>query len=252
MVSQPPYRILQVTDTHFAADPEFSVDGVNLRGALNAVFAQIRAEERPVDAILATGDLSEDASPESYVALRDALQTLETPVFCIPGNHDDPMIMERYLPGGWVVCTPQFELGAWQLHLLSTYLPGSPAGELGEAQRANLAAALASNAGKFALLAMHHPPLSIGSPWMDAMGCRDDEALQALVAAHSSVRGVLWGHAHQEFALARHGAMWWGTPSTGYQYKPAVSEYECDELPPGYRVIQLHADGSVFSEVIRI
>jgi len=39
-------------------------------------------------------------------------------------------------------------------------------------------------------------------------------------------------------------------PSTCVQFRPRAPRIEVDERPPGYRVIDLHADGSLASEVV--
>ena len=94
-----PLRLLQLTDTHLFADPGGILYGVNTRNSLTAVIAAIkRAGERP-DAILVTGDLSQDESTTSYQILRDMLAQLEAPVFVLPGNHDDPAALRARITG---------------------------------------------------------------------------------------------------------------------------------------------------------
>ena len=40
------------------------------------------------------------------------------------------------------------------------------------------------------------------------------------------------------------------TPATSMQFRPRSPTFETDERPPGYRVIDLQADGSIASEVV--
>ncbi len=244
-------RLLQISDTHFGCDPGFEFDGVNPRRSLACLIAQIRRQDPVVDAFLATGDLSHDASPESYLALRDALQPLETPVFCIPGNHDDPETMQRYLTGGWVACPEAVQLGDWHLLLLSTHLPGSQGGRLGAGRLGALDAALSAQPQRHALVVMHHPPMPIGSPWMDAMGLQDGEDFFAVLDRHPQVRAVLWGHIHQEIEAQRKGVRLWGAPSTCVQFKPGATRYELDDRPAGHRRLILYSDGRILTQVVR-
>ena len=51
------------------------------------------------DLLLATGDLSEDGSRTSYLALRNYLKPLGIPVLALPGNHDDPGLLAEVFPG---------------------------------------------------------------------------------------------------------------------------------------------------------
>jgi Icc protein len=246
-----PIRLVQISDTHFGREPDFEFDGVNPRRSLADLIGQIRRQDPIVDAFLATGDLSHDASPESYLALRDVLQPLETPVFCIPGNHDDPEIMQRYLTGGWVTCPEAVQLGDWQLLFLNTYLPGSQGGRLGARRLGALDAALSARPQRHALVAMHHPPVPIGSTWMDAMGMQDGEDFFAVLDRHPQVRAVLWGHIHQEVDAERNGVRLWGAPSTCVQFKPGATRYERDNRPAGHRRLILRADGRILTQVVR-
>ncbi|MCC6713662.1 MAG: phosphodiesterase [Gammaproteobacteria bacterium] len=244
-------RLVQISDAHFGRDPNFEFDGVNPRRSLACLIGQIRREEAGMDAILATGDLSHDASPESYIALRETLQPLEAPVFCIPGNHDDPETMQRYLTGGRVVCPQAAQLGDWHLIFLSTYLQGSQGGRLGTRRLAALDAALSAWPQRHALIAMHHPPVPIGSPWMDAMGLEDSEDFFAVLDRHPQVRGVLWGHIHQEVETQRNDVGLWGAPSTCVQFKPGATRYERDDRAAGHRRLILCSDGRIRTRVVR-
>ena len=40
------------------------------------------------------------------------------------------------------------------------------------------------------------------------------------------------------------------TPATCMQFKPRDPGFEVDDRPPGYRVIDLHDDGGIASEVV--
>lgn len=244
-------RLVQISDTHFGREPGFEFDGVNPRRSLACLIGQIRRQDPGVDALLATGDLSHDGSPESYIALRDALQPLETPVFCIPGNHDDPEAMQRFLTGGWVVCPETVQLGDWHLLFLSTYLHGSQGGRLGSRRLAALDAGLRAQPQRHALVVMHHPPVPIGSAWMDAMGLEDGEDFFAVLDRHPQVRGVLWGHIHQQVETQRNGVRLLGAPSTCVQFKPGATRYERDDLPPGHRRLILCYDGRILTQVVR-
>jgi Icc protein len=244
--------LLQVTDTHFASDPNAELDGVNPRASLATVLAHIRVHEHGVDAILATGDLAHDASPQAYVALRDALQRLETPVLCLAGNHDDAQVMQDYLTGGWVTRAPTATFGNWQIICMDTEVPGREGGELGPARRARLAEMLDGGTAEHILLALHHPPVAIGSPWMDAMGLSDARAVLGLLDRCSRLRGIVWGHVHQQFERRRGGVSLMASPSTCIQFAPGATRYTKHDAPPGYRRLRLQADGAIHSEVVRV
>jgi Icc protein len=43
-----------------------------------------------------------------------------------------------------------------------------------------------------------------------------------------------------------------GAPSTCFQFLPESKEFSVDNTAPGYRLIQLYADGQIKSEIIRL
>jgi Icc protein len=245
------FQLVQITDIHFARDPAATLGDINMRASLADVLARLRAEPG-IDAVLATGDLSDDASPESYVALREALQGLEIPVFCLAGNHDDISVMEEYLLGGWVTRAPAVNFGHWQVISVDTQVDGRVDGEIGAQRLETLAMALAEDEARHALIALHHPPVSVGSRWMDAMGLHDAGAFWRTADRSSRLRAVIWGHIHQEFAQTRGDVQLFSTPSTCVQYAPGARQYTVDDRPAGYRRLRLTADGQIHSEVVRV
>jgi Icc protein len=251
-VSHGAIRLLQITDTHFSGDPSMRFDEIDPRASLASVLADIRANGLPVDAILATGDLSHDATPDSYVALREALQPLETPIFCLAGNHDDPTVMQDYLTGGWVTRAPAVTFDAWQVIVLDTQVPGAEHGELGAERLALLHGLLEETACPHVLIAIHHPPVPIASPWMDAMGLRDAADFLDIVDRSGRVRAIVWGHVHQIVDQLRGGIRMLATPSTCIQFQPGATRYRRDPAQPGYRTLTLHPDGRVESAVVRV
>lgn len=232
-------RLIQITDTHLHADPEArSRVGMPLR-QLHAVVAHAR-RQRP-DALLVTGDVSEDMTPASYRHAVDAFDTLGCPWSWIPGNHDRPeaMVEQREF-------LDEVELGSWRLVGLDSRVDGHPHGALGQAQLQALAERLVGDE-RPTLLAVHHPPVAIGSAWMDAIGLEDREALWQTLAPHTQVRAILCGHIHQAFSHRHDRAQGevsvHGCPATTDQFLAGSTHFALDEASrPGYRVIDLDAD----------
>jgi len=247
-----PIRLIQITDTHFSADPAASLDGIHVRQSLAAVVDHIGRHERDFDAVLATGDLSHDGSEESYVALREALERLGAPVYCIAGNHDVPAVMTHALAAPQVRMIASTRFGAWHAVFLNTHVPDFEGGRLGDDQLRHFEVLLSKEADAPTLVCLHHPPLPIGSLWMDAMGLQDAEAFLAVVDRHTQIRAVVWGHVHQVFEQERNGILYCATPSTCVQFRPGSHRYQRDDLAAGYRRLLLGADGRIASTVVRM
>lgn len=244
-----PLVIAQLTDCHLADEPEAAVMGVVSDATLAAVLANLAAARPAPEFVLATGDLSQTASDASYARLAAHLRELERPVHCLPGNHDDPAALGRALAGGAITTDFVVDSGAWRVVLLNSHLPGSHGGRLGAEQLARLDEALASAPGRFALVALHHPPVAIASPWMDAIGLFDAADFFARLDRHENLRAVIWGHIHQPFEGSRNGVRLLGTPSTCRQFRPRSETPVMTDESPAWRRLLLHGDGRVETQL---
>ncbi|MFO7286082.1 MAG: 3',5'-cyclic-AMP phosphodiesterase [Gammaproteobacteria bacterium] len=245
-----PLVLLHVTDTHLHAAADSRMRGVRTYETFLAVLERARRCERwPPAAVLVTGDIVQDESRAGYERFRATLEPLGLPVFCIPGNHDDPNVMSEVLTGGSFHVGGEFRFDGWSLILLSTYLAGEDAGELGDRRLERLDAVLAEHADRHVLIAMHHHPLPLGSRWLDGVGLRDAERFLAVLDKHPHVRAVVCGHVHQVSDLERRGVRFLSTPSTCSQFLPKSEFFALDKLPPGFRWLVLNADGRLETEL---
>ncbi len=244
-------RVLQLTDTHLYADPNGTLLGVNTHDSFQQVIAHFRDQHWPLDVLLATGDLVHDASPTGYAELKATLGGFEVPVFCLPGNHDDPPVMRAHLPGGAVVTDTVCDFGNWRFIMLDSVIPGEEGGRLSAAELGRLRDALAGN-DRHTLVCMHHQAVAVGSAWIDTMAIENPDELFEVIDAADQVRGMLWGHIHQTFEHRRNDVRLMGSPSTCVQFAPRSTTFQVDEEPPGFRLMALLPNGEIRSEVVRI
>ncbi|MDT8879792.1 phosphodiesterase [Halomonas saccharevitans] len=241
-------RLVQITDCHLHADPAAKGRlGVPLR-QLEAVIEAVN-RERP-DRVVVSGDISQDETAASYELAERTLSRLDAPWCWLPGNHDrtDLMTECRALPD-------ELDLGDWRALLLDTQVRGREGGELGAERRAALEARLAGD-DRPTLLFLHHPPVPIGTAWLDAIGLADAEAFWRVISLHRQVRAVCFGHVHQAFegtrALDQHRVAVYGCPATSAQFLPGAATFALDEdAHPGYRVLDL-APGALETRVVRV
>ena len=92
----------------------------------------------------------------------------------------------------------------------------------------------------------------MGSAWMDKIGLQNADALAAVIQRHRHVRAVLWGHVHQESDRTIDGVRYLSSPSTCVQFLPGSKDFALDLQAPGYRWLDLHADGSIDTGVSRV
>jgi len=245
-------RLVQITDSHIFADPAGCLLGLNTRVSFEAVCQRVAREEWRPDALLTTGDLSQDASPEAYQYLADQFKAMEVPTFWLAGNHDNPELMELYLSNSKVFAAKQLLLGRWQIILLDSSVKGMVHGELAQEQFEFLERALNRYPNKHTLISLHHQPLDSGCRWLDQIGLKNSDKFKSLVASYKQVKGVLWGHIHQEFNQLIHGVHWMASPSSCVQFKPGSQDFSAGVEAPGYRYLNLYSDGRIDSQVHRI
>jgi Icc protein len=203
------------------------------------------------DLVLATGDLVGD-DPDAYHRVRDFLEPLGAPVYCLPGNHDFPAILSRTLCAGSVRRERYVVAGHWQFVLLDSSFPGTPDGHLGYGELALLDTVLATSLERHTMICLHHNPTPSRTPWLDTMMVSNSDALFAVLDRYPQVRAVVWGHIHAEFADLRNTVHLLAAPATCVQFKPSTPEPQIDDLLPGYRWFELHADGTLHTGVERI
>lgn len=234
--------VLHLTDTHIAASEDYALKGVGVRRSLTRILADCARQGQP-DLLLATGDLAQDGSEAAYRWLAETLEPTVPRLACLAGNHDDPVHLAAVLP-----MPKQLLLEGWRIILLHTPIPDAEGGCLADSELVFLDEALAAPPMP-TLIALHHPPLSLGSRWLDTIGLENAGDFWRLVEHRHQVRAVLFGHAHQAFDTLRGSIRLLGTPSTCAQFRPHADAFALDTLPPGYRTLALHADGQLETAV---
>ena len=243
-------NIIQISDFHWYADPERRYRDLDVEASLRAVLARV-AEEAP-SLVIASGDLTQDGLGGGYRRLREALSALGCPVLCVPGNHDDPATMAQLLAGGDIHFMHPWREGEWQVLPLDSSVPRQVGGHLPESELDRLGRWLEEAPELNALVVVHHPPVSVGSRWIDELGLDNGKALLSALRGRRRVRGVLFGHVHQAFEAEQGGIRLLGAPATSVQFLPGADDFSLDDRPPGYRRLTLHPGGLLDTEVVWI
>ena len=245
--------VAQVTDTHLFATADEYLLGVNTADSYQTVLDWIRGLDRQPDLLLLTGDLSQDGSAASYERLNQVLAPLGIPAYWLPGNHDRPDVMAQVLTQSPVsaqksILTDQ----GWQLLLLDSSVPGQVHGTLTPETLTWLDRDLQHTQAHSIAIALHHPPFPISATWMNTIGLHNPADLLAVCDRHPQVKLVLFGHIHQPFHHTRNNVHYLGSPSTCIQFKPDSPTFALDPVAPGFRLLELHPDGTWQTQIERI
>lgn len=244
-----PVQLLQVTDTHLFADPAREIYGTNTADSLRATLQAASALGRRPDAVLVTGDVADDESRGAYLNFRRTLGELGVPVHCLPGNHDSPALMAELLDRDGFAYCGRVDLGGWRVVLVDSHVDRDPSGFVRAGELRRLDDDLRTADGRPALVCVHHPPLPLGSAWIDRVGLRNAAELLAVTDRHPNVRAIVAGHVHQQAERERGALRVLTTPSTYAQFTPGTADFLLDDRPPGYRWLTLGADGTLATEV---
>ena len=244
-------HVLQITDPHLLGDADGRLLGMKTRESLDAVLDHIKTHYGQPDVVLATGDISQDGSDASYRFFQDRMAFFECPVFWFAGNHDVIPAMERAI-GGTQSAGRRYRRHGWQLIFLDSSVPDQVYGRLAEYELRLLDKFLTEHPDEHALVCLHHHPIEIGATWMNSIGLRDHQAFFEVLERHPQVCGILCGHIHQVVDEETNGRRMLASPSTCIQFRPNSSEFSVDNLPPGYRWLKLHPDGTIETGVERV
>jgi Icc protein len=246
-------HLVQITDTHLCESPGGTLLGMDTDNSLQLVINQVRQERGSPDVLLLTGDLSDHGSASAYRRVADYTQKLAEACYWLPGNHDSKEEMASVLAGSTRMSV-EIRIAQWQIIMLDSQIPGQVGGELGAEQLSLLDTALqqAAREGLTSLVCLHHHPIEIGCAWLDEQIVADAEAFFEVLDRHDGVRGVLWGHIHQQVDIERNGVILMGSPSTCVQFAPKSERFKADDLSPGYRWLDLRTDGSIHTGVSRV
>ena len=244
-------KALQITDLHLFAGSDGSLVGLNTEQSLEAVEAAVRAHDLPADLVLATGDLVHDGSLAAYQRSFSHLASFELPVYCLPGNHDELQALQESASRDAVHYVEDYTYGNWHFIFLDSTIPGEDGAHLTPETLQILETQLQSSPDAHTLVCLHHQPVKMGSQWLDTMAVDNPDAFFSIIDRYPQIRGILWGHVHQEYDGMYKNIRMMCSPSTCIQFLPGSEEFAIDNAAPGYRWLELHPDGRIETGVSR-
>tara|TARA_Y100000748_G_scaffold300648_1_gene299454 strand:- start:464 stop:1219 length:756 start_codon:yes stop_codon:yes gene_type:complete len=244
-------KIIQITDLHLNKDKEFISHGVNTFRSAKKIISEISMKEKNVDCMVLTGDLADDGTSKAYENLSELLVEFSFPIYLMCGNHDSAENLKN------ICITKKFcyknfiSIGEWGFYMFNTKKDNSPNGILSESELIDFDQSISNI--KYMMIFLHHHPILIGSESMDRMMVENSDELITRIKNQSKIRGVSWGHIHNEVNFKINNAQLFSTPSTCYQARPKSKKFVIDyDANPGYRVINLGKSGVLETSVKRL
>jgi Icc protein len=190
--------LAQISDPHLTIGPR----DAGSAEALSAAVAAVAALDPAPDAVLLSGDLTENGTDDECARVADLVEPLPMPIHVLAGNHDDADGLRAHLGAPGKAGEPlQYsqQLGPLRLIACDTTVSGRDAGALGPERLGWLEAELEHDRDTPTLVAMHHAPILIGVGVLDEIGLAEADrlALAQLMAANPQVKRIAAGHVHR-------------------------------------------------------
>lgn len=234
-------RILHLSDTHLVAGDERHGGVVDATAALDRVLARAAAIDG-IDAVVCSGDLSDDGTEASYAKLQEAIEPFAAArgaaVVYAMGNHDERAGFTTVLGPTHGART----IGGLTFIHLDSSVPGKGYGRLDAGQTDFLRAELAA-ADAPAVVVFHHPPVPAFSPLLAALELhRPDDIID--ICAGGDVAAILAGHFHHAHAATVAGIPVYVAPAvvnTAEAFPP--DGHERARVGSGFAVVDLVPHG---------
>lgn len=240
-------KIIQATDLHLRNREDGRLFNIPTRITFADIVDHVIAHHPDARTLVLTGDLAHDEDHETYSYLKKYLEVWKQDLMLVPGNHDNRAairdVFATKIEHKELIVFDRVMM-SWRVLGIDSQAPGQSYGELSARQLAWLRQKLKFHTELPTMVFLHHHPVAVGDRWLDEIGLKHGPNLMRMLSGYPQVKAVFCGHIHREFAAEAMGISVYGTPATSLQFKSGP-EPQVDEAPPGYRVIEVEASGSL-------
>jgi Icc protein len=241
-------RFVHISDTHIGTSPDVGREEhrPGTHDGAKALARELRNLPFTPDLVLHTGDVVYDPDERAYLAAQEILSQIPYLVYYIAGNHDDSDMLQRVMLGQSETRKPfyyTFEMKGVQFIMADSNGPAEhPRGFVDAEQMDWLAELCSAEDDRPLVVAVHHNVLPVDVPWLDEyMRMTNGEDFhRALLPARERLRGVFFGHNHQNLTMYRDGILYASALSSWYQlhgWPGQVPTIEDVDAEPGFNVI---------------
>lgn len=192
-------KFIHLTDLHLTASGE-RASGYNTYENTDRALTHALSLFPDAEFVVITGDIANWGELEAYRHLERRLKSISLPVFLMIGNHDNrdnffKVFGDRH-PFEFPYAQYRQEFAGHELVFLDTQGVGSHAGRLSPDRLSWLDRTLGA-AQNDVLMFMHHHPVELHAPALDAKGLTNWPEFHAVLARHrDKIRHIFHGHCH--------------------------------------------------------
>ena len=209
---------------------------------------------KDIDAIVVTGDISNDGSEWTYKYADRLFSSLGIPTFCCPGNHDSLKVMlEEYNPSFFKVLPQSCIIDGWNLILLNSVIQddedpnqNKARGFLSEASLNYLIQKLEE--GFPSIIALHHPPLEPGG-WLNRKLLDNRDDFNKIISLYDNVKLVIYGHIHYFTNVLKGHVRYCSSSSVGFAFDKDLPKFQIADGYEGINLIEIINDSITINNI---
>ena len=249
--------IAQISDMHVVETGKLCNGLIPSNDMLIEAIERINFHSPTIDLIIASGDLTNNGTIEEYIALSKILDSANSPVLLIPGNHDNRENLRKvfsyhnYIPNHGNI---SYLIENYPIKFIGidTSIQGMPGGEVSNEQIKWLDKTLKKLVNFPVIIFMHHPPFKTGIWWMDAIGLKGVKKFENVISKYSNIKAVLAGHLHRQIQSLFAGTIGYIAPSTAHQIALDLDGKDflgCTLDPPAFTIHYWQKNNSLVSHI---
>lgn len=187
-----------------------------------------------IDAIIVTGDLSNDGSLWSYNYIDNAFTTLGIPVFCCPGNHDNISNMSSMK---YCRLDKTGHINGYRILNIDSTIPDMGRGNISNETMSFIDQQILDSEMPV-IIAFHHPSIEPGG-WLNRKLLENREAFNEYITTRKNVKLVLYGHIHYSTKNRINNTIFSSAPSLGFAFDKDLPTFQIACGQEGFDVIEI-------------
>jgi len=238
-------RIIHMSDLHLTKDGG-PIWETNTMEHFNQSIDIIRGLQK-IDAILVTGDVSDDGSEWTYQYADRLFSTLGIPTLCCPGNHDSlKMMLEEYKPSFCKFLPPSSIIDGWKIVMLNSVIPADENPDQNKARGFLSDESLdyviqELEEGLPTIIALHHPPLEPGG-WLNRRLLENRDEFNQTINRYPNARLVIYGHIHYFSDVQKGHIRYSSSTSVGFAFDINLPKFQIANGCEGFNLIEIEND----------
>lgn len=255
---------VHISDSHIGPSLDYSRHGHYPYPCAKSLITHLNQLPTKPDFVIHTGDVVTDPDKKSYRLAAELFSELNYPIYFVNGNHDRARDIHRFLPMGpkqilsknLDVLSYAFDVKGFRFLVIDARGPDEidPHGMLSDEMLSIVGNEIQVGDSPLTLFT-HFPIQPMNSTWMDAymLIINGGKMHKLLVPARDRVRGVFYGHIHQNMQTMRDGILYVAVGSTFSQFSawPGATSTGFDPMhPPAYNFVHLMPEQTIIHQHI--